>query len=187
MVPVRDAVMGSGFGTEPVEVSASPEAPLPRIVSIEYLVFTMWTLQSGSLNIIQQKIDRWFESFWPDDHLANCVSLCVTWLLGFTLKLHCYFLCVCVFRQVIESGEGREANTVRVGDKLTFKIAIPDKWVAFQRSKNAVTDVDLRSPSWHQFFRLLLPASSRLFAAHLTEFSLEAAMRWPRTHARHSK
>ena len=50
--------MGSGFGTEPVEVSASPEAPLPRIV--------------------------------------------------------------------IESGEGREANTVRVGDKLTFRIAIPD-------------------------------------------------------------
>lgn len=57
MVPVRDAVMGSGFGAEPVEVSASPEAPLPRIV--------------------------------------------------------------------IESGEGREANTVRVGDKLTFRIAIP--------------------------------------------------------------
>lgn len=57
MVPVRDAVMGSGFGTEPVEVSASPEAPVPRIV--------------------------------------------------------------------IESGEGREANTVRVGDKLTFRIAIP--------------------------------------------------------------
>lgn len=58
MVPVRDATLGTGFGAEPVEVSASPEAPLPRIV--------------------------------------------------------------------IESGEGREASTVRVGDKLTFRIAIPD-------------------------------------------------------------